>query len=356
MLASKSTSACMAVAEAKIEPQLAKLLSKTSDPTTQCWTMSILSNCAMSKGSRERQAVAVPALCSMLTSSVPEVQHAAALHLATLSHSEGLTMAIGSNNRSMSVLHALESKRSATLAPPAYRSLRDEASQYARWALRTAQGRHYKPAYVPKSAEQLEAEAATAITARVKSSFVANQYRNEMKARRTAATIVQASYRGHTGRQGVAAQLMVEGPAAALLQGVMRGRRQRKQMAAEVESKAMDSAATRMQAAQRGRNARLRKRRAAAAATAAEGGTEDMSATDGTLGISLACSDGMLDLPLDYDTFSGVLPIPIACSDGEMHLELHLTTQEDIEEVIDPVYVFLRCADGEVRLRLEPQL
>ena len=74
--------AAVRVAEAKLEPQITKVLTGTSDAMTQCWAMSILSNIAPMKGSRDRQTAAIPALCKLVASSVPEVQHAAALHLA----------------------------------------------------------------------------------------------------------------------------------------------------------------------------------------------------------------------------------------------------------------------------------
>ena len=174
MLAAASISACQAVVEAKIEPQLSKVLLKEKDPMTQCWAMSVLSNCAINKASRERQQAAIPALCKLIMSPNPEVQHAAALHLALLSRSSSLATAFASNNKSMQSLYSLEKKTSDALKSPAFDTLRMEASQYARWALRSAQGRHYKPAYVPKSQEQLDYEATVAIRARVRSSFVAN--------------------------------------------------------------------------------------------------------------------------------------------------------------------------------------
>ena len=65
----------------------------------------------------------------------------------------------------MLAIRALEVGGTTTLAGPAYSSLRQEASQYARWALRTSQGRNYKPAYKPKSAAQLEDEASIEIQA-----------------------------------------------------------------------------------------------------------------------------------------------------------------------------------------------
>ena len=37
-------------------------------------------------------------------------------------------------------------------------TLQREASQYVRWALRTAQGRNYKPAFTPKTDAEMEAE------------------------------------------------------------------------------------------------------------------------------------------------------------------------------------------------------
>ena len=163
MLVSRSISACMAVADAKIEPQLSGVLHTSKDPSTQCWIMSVLSNCASLRDSRERQAAAVPALCKLISSPVPEVQHAASLHLATLSHSNAVQKAFGANGSALRMLHDIEGKASRALSKPGVQTLQQEASQYARWALRTSHGRHYKPHYQPKSHEELELENAIAI-------------------------------------------------------------------------------------------------------------------------------------------------------------------------------------------------
>ena len=89
---------------------------------------------------------------------MPEVQHAAALHLATLSHSANVQLAFKENQRALRCLHAIEGKKSMSLSLPGKQTLQNEALQYARWALRTAQGRNIKPAYVPKTDEELEYE------------------------------------------------------------------------------------------------------------------------------------------------------------------------------------------------------
>jgi len=365
MLASGSVSACMAVAEAKMEPTLSKVLLKYDDPATQCWAMSILSNCAMNKASRERQSVAVPALCKLITSKYPEVQHAAALHLATLSRSDVLTLAISGNNKSMRTLYDIEQKKSVTLAGPGCQSLQQEASHYARWALRTAQGRHYKPAYVPKSQAQLDYEATVAIQARVRSSFMANSYRNEMKARRAAATIVQAGYRGHTGRSAVAQQIMVEAPAAALLQGVMRGRKHRKKM----EHAKQEGAATKVQAMTRGRKSRQQHRQRAAAMASSAGSAPvvgdgpadaDDMADDEALVLDVFCSDGKVSvsMALPFADFEEEyrLGFRIDCVDGPAYVSFGipiLDGEEDEEdEAIEPMMLFVKTSEGDMRVRL----
>lgn len=300
MLASRSLTACVAVADAKLEAPLAKILKTHKDPHTMCWTMSVLANCASIPASRERQAVAVPALCKLVQSKDPQVQHAATLHLATLSHSAHVQQLFGANYNALRALHDIEKRSSKVLSMPGRASLQQEASTYARWALRTAQGRNYKPAYMPKTDEELEAEGAVAIQARVRSSFVANQYRAEMKQRRAAATILQAGYRGHTSRAGVAAELLVQAPAVALLQGWVRGRAHRKEMAKQKarEQREMDLAAARIQGGYRGRQLRSRR---AAAATEAEGEDDDEGGAAGrvaTLTLELQCEDGKLPLTL----------------------------------------------------------
>ena len=100
----------------------------------------------------------VPALIGLVQSRNPEVQHAAALHLATLSHSLNVQQAFGANNNALRALHDIERKSSKPLAAIGKGTLQREASQYVRWALRTAQGRNYKPAFTPKTDAEMEAE------------------------------------------------------------------------------------------------------------------------------------------------------------------------------------------------------
>ena len=312
LLASRSVSACMAVADAEIEKPLSQVLIKQSDPATQCWVMSILSNCAALPHSRERQTVAIPALCKLVQSTVPEVQHAAALHLATLSHSANVQLAFKENQRALRCLHAIEGKKSMSLSLPGKQTLQNEASQYARWALRTAQGRNIKPAYVPKTDEELEYEGSVAIQARVRSSFVASQYRKEMAQRKSAAIILQSGYRGHKGRDEIAKEMLIQGPAAALLQGVMRGRRERKEAAKQRAS------AAKVQARYRGNQARSNLP-----------GRDPIDLTDGEvppaeeeqgyrMPIEIACSDGVLSMPLlvGGEEDPGMMTLKIKVSDG----------------------------------------
>ena len=296
LLASRSLSACAAVAEAELEGELGQILKKSADPTTQCWTLSVLSNCASIGGSRERQAVVVPVLCKLVQSSVPEVQHAAALHLATLSHSSTVQAAFGENQRALRMLHSIEGKSSAPLSKPGKASLQAEASQYARWALRTAQGRNYKPAYIPKSEEELAEDASVSIQARVRSSFVAQQYKKEMAQRKAAAVILQSGYRSHKSRADVMAEMIIQAPAAALLQGVMRGRAQRKRDLIEREElrREHNLAASRVQARIRGKNVRAK--------GLLEGPGEAGLSVSLQCKLVITCSDGELPCTLRIET------------------------------------------------------
>ena len=164
LLASCSASACAAVANAKLETRLARFLANTTNNTLQCWAMSVMSNTADDSESRERQAVAIPTLCTLIGSPQPDVQHAAALHLATLSHSSSLRTAICQQQKVVENLYAIESKESKSLAMPHAKSLRKEAAQYARWALRTPHGRNHKPCFKPKTEEELQLEASVQAT------------------------------------------------------------------------------------------------------------------------------------------------------------------------------------------------
>jgi hypothetical protein len=304
LLASRSISACVAVAEAKIEAPLAKVLTSSKDPTTQCWTLSILSNLASMRASRERQVAAVPALTALIRSPNAEVQHAAALHLATLSHSSAVQQAFGANANALRMLHDIEGKMSDPLCAPGKAALKQEAAQYARWALRTAQGRNYKPHYTPKSRDQLEFEGATAVQARVRSSFVANQYRKEMQARKAAAVVLQAGYRSHKSRADVAAELLIQAPAVALLQGWIRGRAYRKEVAAAKarERRHQDNAAARVQARYRGQQVRSRPLPSKPGASGADGPElvlANVACLDGTLVVPLAPTKGAPAAPME---------------------------------------------------------
>ena len=196
LLVSCSGAARDAVAAGQVESKLLKVLSRTSDSNGQCYIMSILSNLADDQASRERQVTVVPVLATLLKSHSPEVRHAAALHLARLSHSDLQRQALSKSGAlprepfplrqqftltsplplsgGLRLLHSMEAEQdmrrvrtlptlghsgsSGTLAGkirPSDRHalLLQETAQYARWTLRSAQGRNYKPSLQPKSAE-----------------------------------------------------------------------------------------------------------------------------------------------------------------------------------------------------------
>ena len=196
LLVSCSGAARDAVAAGQVESKLLKVLSRTSDSNGQCYIMSILSNLADNQASRERQVTVVPVLAALLKSHSPEVRHAAALHLARLSHSDLQRQALSKSGAlprepfplrqqftltsplplsgGLRLLHSMEAEQdmrrvrtlptlghsgsSGTLAGkirPSDRHalLLQETAQYARWTLRSAQGRNYKPSLQPKSAE-----------------------------------------------------------------------------------------------------------------------------------------------------------------------------------------------------------
>ena len=196
LLVSCSGAARDAVAAGQVESKLLKVLSRTSDSNGQCYIMSILSNLADNQASRERQVTVVPVLAALLKSHSPEVRHAAALHLARLSHSDLQRQALSKSgvlprepfplrqqftltsplplSGGLRLLHSMEAEQdmrrvrtlptlghsgsSGTLAGkirPSDRHalLLQETAQYARWTLRSAQGRNYKPSLQPKSAE-----------------------------------------------------------------------------------------------------------------------------------------------------------------------------------------------------------
>eukprot|EP00965_Chrysotila_dentata_P120443 3982428-Pleurochrysis_carterae.AAC.1 len=123
--------------------------------------MAILSNLVTSAAPgvpsvKLRQSAAVPILCQLVTSEDSNVQHSAALHLATLSHSE-LSLAIRKSGAYEALL-ALEGTQREQLPARRHDMRRQEAASYARWALRTPAGRNLKNAFQPKSKLQLEQE------------------------------------------------------------------------------------------------------------------------------------------------------------------------------------------------------
>ena len=222
LLVSCSASARAAVAAGEIEDKLLTVLSRSSDSGIQCWCMSILSNLAADPASRERQAGAVPAVCVLLNSHDPQVQHAAALHLARLSHSEFLRAAIQKAG-GLNSLYKLEAKPAPVkaeiaggmaMAPlPSIKSkgrlglLQEEAQQYARWTLRTARGRNYKASFTPKTEEELRLDAAATHVqkhARAKPERLSAQ--EAIRERREATTQIQKTYRGKHDREAVSAR------------------------------------------------------------------------------------------------------------------------------------------------------
>ncbi len=218
LLVSCSQSARGAVAAGEIEGKLLTVLSQSSDTNVQCWIMSILSNLASDRASRERQAVAVPSLVVLLKSHAPEVTHAAALHLARLSHSDFLRTEINKAG-GLSSLHTLEKSFQKTELPPLNGAgvrtapagrlppvdrvglLKQETAQYARWTLRTAQGRNYKQDFKPKSAAEIaQDEASVVVQKHVRGRAQREWYEHEKEDRGHAATKMQAAHRGKTDR------------------------------------------------------------------------------------------------------------------------------------------------------------
>jgi len=214
MLSSASETARRTIVKKNVERKLIGLLAAEREPQVQCWLMSILSNLASGTTSdvasvKTRQSAVVPVLCSLVTSSSADVQHLAALHLATLSHSEPLSLVI-SKSGALAHLRSLEQKQALRV-----NAMQQEASQYARWTLRTAAGRNYKPAFQPKTKFELAQEelelraqlaAATHMQARVRGHQAQVEYVQEREARTGAATTVQACYRGHLPRNALRKQ------------------------------------------------------------------------------------------------------------------------------------------------------
>ena len=166
--------------------------------------------------------------------------------------------------------------------------------------------------FAQRRPRRLEQEGALAIQARVRSSFVAAQYRKEMKQRKAAATILQAGYRSYTSRSTMAAELLVQAPAAALLQGVIRGRQQRRADLLERKRRMeeQNQAAARVQAYVRGNKARA----AGATSGAAAAALPPME-----LKLTIDCADGMLEMPIELggnEEDLGMLTLNINISDG----------------------------------------
>ena len=206
LLVACSANARGAIADPAVEGRLVQLLSATDDPTMLSWTISVLSNLGRDLSSRERQAAAVPRLCQLLEAESAEVQHAAALHIATLSHAPSLQKAIGQAG-GFGSLSKLESMSSLAMASPAQRQLQRDAADYARWTLRTSHGRNYKPAFRPKSPATLRREAAATKAQAHARRRAGNERVQAARASKVpAATAVQSAYRGKVGRAEAAAR------------------------------------------------------------------------------------------------------------------------------------------------------
>lgn len=153
-----------------------------------------------------------------------QVQHAVALHLATVSHSPHVRRAFAvAPSAPLGSLYRLEQGAdpafaiSEPLAPHA-RRLRDEALEYARWSLHTSQGRNYKPDYDPPSffARQAAKEASVQrLQAAVRGVKALRAFRTLLSQRAQMASSVQAHYRGVLTRREVAAHRSEVRPAAA---------------------------------------------------------------------------------------------------------------------------------------------
>mmetsp|Transcript_36523 Transcript_36523/g.117283 ORF Transcript_36523/g.117283 Transcript_36523/m.117283 type:complete len:458 (+) Transcript_36523:75-1448(+) len=214
MLASCSETARRAMLVNKVEARIVSLLStSTIEPHMQIWGLSVLSNLAVGQGklpggqaARNRQ---VAMLAALLSSHDPGVQHAAALHLATLSHSPEVRLAIArAPSAPLASLYVLEDPTTAKAAPPLpyARRLRDEALDYARLALRTPQGRHYKPAfdrrafYAHKAQEE---KGATYIQAEIRRWRAQAEYTRNQSRRTCGAVLVQKNVRRMQSRTSV---------------------------------------------------------------------------------------------------------------------------------------------------------
>ena len=280
ILASSSESARAAMITTEVEGLLSSFLTGTEDAQLQCWCMSVLANLASDRGAarhlHERQSAAVPKLCTLVASPEPTVRHSAALHLATLSRCEPLQHMItkgGGLDRLRVLEQPFNSKIDAALgqrakpsAPPTDRDksaaalkavgLEAETAEYARWTLRTSQGRNLKRNFHPanvKAARELEAARRVQTMQRGHTAYL--KYQVEKTQRSSAALSVQARrpraptnaarhltpsrasaqavFRAHLSREGLQKAKAVETPAATSLQSAIRGARERKRRLAE---------------------------------------------------------------------------------------------------------------------------
>jgi DNA-directed RNA polymerase subunit K/omega len=204
MLASCSETARRAMLVNKVEARIVALLSKsTIEPQMQTWGLSVLSNLAVGRGGLAgAQDARVPMLSALIASHDPEVQHAAALHLATLSHSPEVRRAIArAPSAPLTSLYTLEDPATAKEPEPPSpyaRRLRDEALDYARLALRTSQGRNYKPAFDRRAFYAYKAQektSATRIQAEARRWRAQGEYNRLRRRRRSGAVIVQKNVR-----------------------------------------------------------------------------------------------------------------------------------------------------------------
>ena len=272
ILASSSESARAAMITTEVEGLLSSFLTGTEDAQLQCWCMSVLANLASDRGAarhlHERQSAAVPKLCTLVASPEPTVRHSAALHLATLSRCEPLQHMI-TKGGGLDRLRVLEKpfnskidaalgKRAKPFAPTTDRDksaaalkavgLEAETAEYARWTLRTSQGRNLKRNFHPanvKAARELEAARRVQTMQRGHTAYL--KYQVEKTQRSSAALSVQAVFRAHLSREGLQKAKSVETPAATSLQSAIRGARERKRRLAEaVEREAAEREAAKV--------------------------------------------------------------------------------------------------------------
>jgi len=386
LLSTSSETARKMIVSCEVESKIISALLLEREPEMQIWLMSILANLAQgsttvagSSPARERQSGAIPVLCQLVRSSHNEVQSAAALHLATLSHSEHLAGVIGKKNGTVLSLKSLEQADDPNVA------------QFARWTLRTAQGRNYKPEFQPKPPEQVAAEeaeeaaeaaeqAASALKmqTKIRGKACETKYKQFQLERKLAATNVQKTYRGHNQRAkkkgarqlepafGLGADVLAS--AAAAVQSRYRGHLARVALGDPVaiaeekaEQAARAAAATAMQANYRGHAARGKKSessdRTPVAADTGRVSLDVIYNDDGTVSLDVGFDEAAAEGAVNAAADGGVGVNFLYHDDGTISLDL--TVDEDVAEgAADdeaPAHAalgFVLNADGTVQLTI----